>query len=542
MVFTFHLSREMGTPVSMSYSTQGRGATEAVDFESRRGTIVFNPGETTKQVSITVRGDRIQEADEFVILRLSNVRGANLDRSEIQGTIRNDDTPTLVVSDASIIEGNRGGIGRPNPQLTFTLTLSERSTRTISVDYATQGLSATAGGDFRTTHGRVTFRPWDVSGQVRVEVLPDNAIEGDETLALQLFNASNGLVLSRTAATGTILNDDGVVSASAAASVAMTTARAAAVVSGPNIVISRPSYDYVPTVIYENGIYRMWWCGGGAGDYIYYSQSTNPSTGWTTPRVVFRPTGSSRDFDGLHTCDPSVIKIGSTYYMYYGGHPTPNSRLPQTTMIGLATSHDGINWRRTNGGDPIIRPRNFNAHSPHAYGAGQPSATYVDGKVYLTFHDSTAPAANSFNGGGVYVIRSTDPLFDGRVDELTASGFVTRRNTSSLRLDYKLFDAFSVDWQFSDQANAFLMSVHGIGGQSSVLTFDRNFQLRGQQNLPNVPWTEGPGVAHRSDGHSLAANANQTLPWRVFYSTGTGGPETWDLAFSNFDLVTNRLP
>lgn len=28
--------------------------------------------------------------------------------------------------------------------------------------------------------------------------------------------------------------------------------------SGPTRIISRPSYGYVPTVMFENGTYRMW--------------------------------------------------------------------------------------------------------------------------------------------------------------------------------------------------------------------------------------------------------------------------------------------
>ncbi len=311
--------------------------------------------------------------------------------------------------------------------------------------------------------------------------------------------------------------------------------------SGPTRVISRPSYDYVPTVMVENGTYRMWWCGGVNGDSILYSESTNPNGGWSAPRTVFSPTGSARDFDGQHVCDPSVIKVDGVYYMYYGGFPTEGSPLAHTTNVGLATSSDGIRWTRANNGQPIISPRNFTASSPHQYGAGQPSATVVDGQVYLTFHDSTAPAANPGNGGGVYVIRSGDPRFAGAVEELTATGFVRRGSTRELELRYKLFDAVSVDWQYSDRANSFLMSVHGIAGISSVLSFDRNFQQIRQVNLENVRWTEGPGIAHLPNGHSLDSSTDQPLSWQVFYSTGAANPETWDLAYSEFTLPLNQV-
>ena len=45
------------------------------------------------------------------------------------------------------------------------------------------------------------------------------------------------------------------------------------------------------------------------------------------------------------TKDPSVIAIGDTYYMYYGGG---NEKLnPSTTRVGIAMSNDnGYTWHR----------------------------------------------------------------------------------------------------------------------------------------------------------------------------------------------------
>ena len=63
-----------------------------------------------------------------------------------------------------------------------------------------------------------------------------------------------------------------------------------------------------------DGKYRMWWCGGVAGDHILYSESQNFDGPWSLPKSVFQPTGNGKDFDGLHTCDPSVIRVRGIYY------------------------------------------------------------------------------------------------------------------------------------------------------------------------------------------------------------------------------------
>ncbi len=318
--------------------------------------------------------------------------------------------------------------------------------------------------------------------------------------------------------------------------------------TNPQTVINQVGYDYAPTVLFENGKYRMWWChdaderpGSRQRDAIFYSEATSPNGPWSKPVSVFAPRGNSRYFDGGHICDPSIVVVNGTYYMYYSGNARSDARA--ATKIGVATSSDGIHWTRANNGQPIISPRRS---SSGQYGAGQPSATVVDGKVYLVFTDTTAPASNRVTGGGVYVIRSTDPTFRGPVEELTAAEvFTLRTSTAQLKLNYKIFDAVSVDWQFLDrtgiESDRFLMSVNGVVGKNAVLSFDRNFNRVGETVfLDNVPWTEGPGVARQANGYSLTANSDQSLPWKVFYSNGApgrGNEATWDLAFSDFNLT-----
>lgn len=65
---------------------------------------------------------------------------------------------------------------------------------------------------------------------------------------------------------------------------------------GNTLVMTRSSYDYVPSVMFENGVYRRWWCGGYVfADQILYSESTSLTGGWTTngyPIVSYRRVGN----------------------------------------------------------------------------------------------------------------------------------------------------------------------------------------------------------------------------------------------------------
>ena len=44
-------------------------------------------------------------------------------------------------------------------------------------------------------------------------------------------------------------------------------------------VLTRSYYDYAPSLMEQDGTYKMWWCGGPT-DKIYYATASNPSGPW----------------------------------------------------------------------------------------------------------------------------------------------------------------------------------------------------------------------------------------------------------------------
>ena len=106
----------------------------------------------------------------------------------------------IAVADARVDEG-------ANAVLAFAVMLSRAASATLTVDYATADGSAHAGADYRAATGTLTFRAGERSKTIEVAVLDDAHDEGEETLTLQLSNASSGR-LTDTEATGTIANQD----------------------------------------------------------------------------------------------------------------------------------------------------------------------------------------------------------------------------------------------------------------------------------------------------------------------------------------------
>ena len=92
-----------------------------------------------------------------------------------------------------------------------------------------------------------------------------------------------------------------------------------------------------PTVIKDGDIYKMWFAGAtGSTHRILYTTSTD-GVSWITP-VQALDIGAEGTYDTVDIRDPFVLKDGSTYKIWYSGTNGSNRR------ILYATSTDGINW------------------------------------------------------------------------------------------------------------------------------------------------------------------------------------------------------
>ncbi|HEX7833738.1 MAG TPA: IPTL-CTERM sorting domain-containing protein, partial [Thermoanaerobaculia bacterium] len=108
----------------------------------------------------------------------------------------------ISIGDVSQAEGNSAN------SMTFVVTLSAPQAGTVTVNYTTNDGTATAGSDYTTTAGTVTFLPGDVSENIVVPILGDAVFEGNETFTVTLSAPSANATILDGSATGTLQNDD----------------------------------------------------------------------------------------------------------------------------------------------------------------------------------------------------------------------------------------------------------------------------------------------------------------------------------------------
>ncbi len=215
LVFTISLDADpeaggSNSKISVDYTTRDITAVGGTDYTMQMGTLTFLPGERTKTVVVPVIGDIVDELPKELLLELSNSMGAVLDTSAYQGLgrIDNDDSPNVQLRVDSVTkrEGNSG-----SSLFDFTVTRVGRSTSNITVDYATASGTATAGSDFGSKSGVLTFAPNGPATQtVTVEVNGDQTLESEiESFFLTLNNATGATIDPQFAqGTGNILDDD----------------------------------------------------------------------------------------------------------------------------------------------------------------------------------------------------------------------------------------------------------------------------------------------------------------------------------------------
>lgn len=101
--FTLNLDKPSSSEITTRFNTEDMTATAGTsDYAQVEGQLTFNPGETTKQISVFLYGDDRFEGSETITLGLSDTSdNVTLDRSQATGIILDDDIAT---TDSSLPE------------------------------------------------------------------------------------------------------------------------------------------------------------------------------------------------------------------------------------------------------------------------------------------------------------------------------------------------------------------------------------------------------------------------------------------------------
>ena len=101
-----------------------------------------------------------------------------------------------------MIEGDAG-----TANMTFTVTASAVSAKTMTVSYATADGTATSPADYTLSTGTLTFNPGQLTRTFTVPIIGDTRDEFDETFVADLSSPVNATIAD-SQGVGTIVDDD----------------------------------------------------------------------------------------------------------------------------------------------------------------------------------------------------------------------------------------------------------------------------------------------------------------------------------------------
>ena len=204
--------------VTVDYATSDGTATSGADYTAASGTLTFQPGDTSKTVSVAIADDTVDDDGETLTLTLGNASGAEIGVAAATGIIRDDDSNRLTASFEEVPAEHDG----------TTFVFHVRFSEDPAVSYR-----VLKDESFDVTGGKVDkARRKDGRNDLR-EIHVEPSGNGDVTVLLP--------ATTDCAATGAICTADGRPLSNASAATVAGASTASAVVDGPVLTLSWPT-------------------------------------------------------------------------------------------------------------------------------------------------------------------------------------------------------------------------------------------------------------------------------------------------------------
>jgi hypothetical protein len=160
-VFTVRLSAVSGQQVSVNYSTVDGTAIGGSDYTPVTGTVVFAPGQTTRNIFVPIIGDMLDEQNETFSLFLTNGVNGNINDNQGIATILDNDPDSGTTGEILISEFRTSGPAGANDEFIelYNNTDAAIDLRNYSLIF-TNGVGSTSNVSFATVQGAsAMFQP-----------------------------------------------------------------------------------------------------------------------------------------------------------------------------------------------------------------------------------------------------------------------------------------------------------------------------------------------------------------------------------------------
>ena len=220
-VFTVTLSQAVTEDVTVAWSAPlGTDAAEESDLGATTGTVTFaanSAAGATQDITITATDDQLSETAETFTVTLGTIASTLAPQPSLKRGASSA-TATIGASDPITVKiAGPTSVDEGDATASYTVSLSPAGvvpTEDLTVSYATAGGTATAGSDYRSVSGTLTFTQADHADKTfAVQTAADDVDEGTgETFSVTLSSPAGGggaaPSLGESSVSTTITDDD----------------------------------------------------------------------------------------------------------------------------------------------------------------------------------------------------------------------------------------------------------------------------------------------------------------------------------------------
>ncbi|XP_048378191.1 sodium/calcium exchanger 3-like isoform X1 [Stegostoma tigrinum] len=190
---------EQNSTFYVDYRTEDGSANAGSDYEYTEGTLIFKPGETTKEITVGIIDDDIFEEDEHFFVRLGNLRSG-----DAEGMFDSDPTEypkgrlvTPLVATVTILDDDHAGIFTFEDKvyhvsesvgvMELKVLRTSGARGTVMVPYRTVEGTARGGGvDYEDAVGELEFLNDETMKTIQVKIVDDEEYEKQENFFVVL--------------------------------------------------------------------------------------------------------------------------------------------------------------------------------------------------------------------------------------------------------------------------------------------------------------------------------------------------------------------
>lgn len=191
-------------PLQVNYSTADGTAIAGQDYQAVSGTLVFTNGIGTNTFTVPIVNNGFITGDKTFTVSLSNPTAP--------GQLLTPSTQTVVIDESNTgLKFSQASYSVFKNAVNATITVSRTgyAGSVVSVNYAATNGTAVGGVNYIPTSGTLVFTNGVTSQTFNVSIIANTIVQPDLSVLLQLSNPTNGILVSPSAATLNILENNG---------------------------------------------------------------------------------------------------------------------------------------------------------------------------------------------------------------------------------------------------------------------------------------------------------------------------------------------